>query len=70
MAKRPATTITDAKLIAERIKADAVVVIGFRDGEIHASSYGSTKQQCAVTGKWVDMIVRGLETGNIEAPDL
>jgi hypothetical protein len=54
--------ITEAKAIAERIGADAVVVLAFddEDGLVAGASYGKTKALCATIGEWMDAIIDGL----------
>ena len=65
---KPLTKIGDAKAIAQRIGADAVVVLAFKDGAIHAASYGATKEKCSATGAWLDMIVDRLGDGTLRSP--
>lgn len=67
---RPLTKISDAKAIAERIGADAVAVIAFKDGQVHAASYGATKVKCQHTGVWLDKIVDGMVDGKMPVPYL
>lgn len=62
--------ITEAKRIAERIGAEAVVVIAFGGDDFAMTSYGETKAKCTATGKWVDLIANELSTGRIPAPIL
>jgi hypothetical protein len=67
---RPLTTITDAKQIAQRMGADGVAVIAFKDGVIHAASYGATKEKCKELGRWLDFVVDGMGDGRVAAPRL
>jgi uncharacterized protein YbjQ (UPF0145 family) len=62
--------ITEAKKIAERIGAEAVVVIAFSGEQLAMTSYGETKAKCAATGRWVDYLGKELETGRLSAPVL
>lgn len=62
--------ITDAQRIAERVHADAVVVIAFTGEQFSMTSYGTTKQKCAIAGRWVDRVAADLESGALPAPVL
>jgi uncharacterized protein YbjQ (UPF0145 family) len=62
--------ITEAKKIAERIGAEAVVIIAFNGDRLAMTSYGATKAKCAATGRWVDMVADDLASGRMAAPDL
>jgi hypothetical protein len=55
--------ITEAKAIAERIGADAVVVLAFKGDTIAGASYGQTKAMCKKTGQWMDWLIDGMEDG-------
>ncbi len=61
--------ITEAKTIAERVGADAVVVLAFIDGMVAGASYGQTKAQCDVAGKWMAELIHDMEGGYLEAPE-
>ncbi len=52
--------ITEAKSIADRIGADAVVVLAFGEDVIAGTSYGQTKALCTAAGKWMDELIDGL----------
>jgi hypothetical protein len=62
--------ITEARRIAERIGAEAVVVLAFSGDNFAATSYGETKQKCAITAKWLDCLCDQLTTGKLAAPPL
>lgn len=62
--------ITEAKRIAERIGAEAVVVLAFTGDEFAATSYGETKAKCSITAKWLDNLCDQLSTGALPAPPL
>lgn len=61
--------ITEARKIAERIGAEAVVVFAFSGDQFAGTSYGVTKAQCAIIGKWLDQIVAMLAAGTLPAPE-
>lgn len=52
--------IKEAKAIAERIGADAIVVLAFKDDQVAGASYGQTKAQCSAAGKWLDWLIDGM----------
>lgn len=62
--------ITEARKIADRIGAEAVVVIAFDGNSFAITSYGATKDKCARTAKWVDQLSADLEAGKLVAPAL
>jgi hypothetical protein len=62
--------VTEAKAIAERIGADAVVVLAFNDGSVAGASYGRTKAKCAATGKWMDALIDEMGADEIGAGPL
>lgn len=62
--------IGEARAIAERVQADAVVVFAFKDGRFAAASYGATKAKCGVAGRWLDAVVAGMNAGTVPPPDL
>lgn len=49
--------IREAKTVANRIGADSVIVIAFKDDIIAGSSYGRTKSKCAEAGKRLDWLI-------------
>jgi hypothetical protein len=49
--------ITEAKAIAERIGADAVVVLAFNGDVVAGASYGRTKKLCDLAGKCMDILI-------------
>jgi hypothetical protein len=60
--------ITEAKAISQRIGADAVVVLAFRDGVVSGASYGQTKAQCDVAGYWMGCLIDDMEAGYVVPP--
>lgn len=61
--------ISDAKSIAEKAGADAVIVLAFGDGKYSATSYGRTKAICKEFGVVVDQIADEIERGTIQIPE-
>jgi hypothetical protein len=61
--------IADAKMIAQRYGAEAVVIIAFDEGMFAATSYGATRAKCAVAGKWLDGLADKLTSGELPAPE-
>jgi hypothetical protein len=53
--------ITEAKAIAQRIGADAVVVLAFKGDTVAGASYGQTKAMCHNAGRWMDWLIDGME---------
>ncbi len=62
--------IADAKDIAKRIGADAVIVLAFVDGQVQGASYGEDRAKCQATSKVLDRIVDDMCAGKLPAPDL
>lgn len=57
-----------AEAIADRIGAQAVVILTF-DGQVVAgTSYGATKAKCRITGKWMDNLIDAMSAGILDAP--
>lgn len=57
--------VADAKLIAEAIKAEGVIIIGIDklpDGRFKGVSYGTDRMRCQLMGLFLDKIVRMLQT--------
>ena len=61
--------ITEAQRIADRIGADAVVVLAFKGERFTGTSYGATKAKCKATGKFLDDVCGLIELGVIAPPD-
>lgn len=61
--------ITDAKSIAQKCGADAVIVLAFGDGKYSATSYGRTKAICQAFGMVTDQIADEIERGTIQIPE-
>lgn len=62
--------IADAKAIAQRVGADAVIVLAFVDGQVQGASYGTDRAKCQATGKVLDRIVDDMCAGKLPAPEL
>jgi uncharacterized protein YbjQ (UPF0145 family) len=60
--------ISEAKKIAERLKADAVVVLAFQGEHFALASYGATKAKCAATARFVDDLAADITRGLIPPP--
>lgn len=60
--------ITEARKISERLGADGVVVIAFKEHDFAMTSYGATKDKCAALGKWLDGFYEDLVMGRIPEP--
>ena len=61
--------ISWAQKVAERIDADAVVILAFNgDGAVAGASYGETKAICRVTGKWMDGLIDKMAAGELPSP--
>ena len=55
--------ITEAKKIADRIGADAVIVLAFSSDTVAGASYGQTKALCNTAGRRMHAMVEQLELG-------
>lgn len=60
--------ITEAQRIADRIGADAVVILAFGGDVVAGASYGATKAMCSETGKWMDGIIDRMSAGDLLPP--
>lgn len=60
--------IAEARKIAERIGAEAVVVLAFHGDNFAVTSYGETKAKCRATAKFVDDLAADLSRGLIVPP--
>lgn len=62
-------TINRARALGKDMGAKGVVILAFGDdGEFQAASYGRTKGDCGLLGKWLDRIYEAVESGEIEDP--
>jgi hypothetical protein len=61
--------ITEARAIGQRIGADAVVILAFKDGMVAGASYGHTKALCSEAGKWMDELIDEMGRGYVVVPD-
>lgn len=62
-------TINRARTLGKDMDAKGVVILAFGDdGEFQAASYGRTKRDCGLLGKWLDRIYDAVESGEIEDP--
>lgn len=57
-----------AEAIADRLGAQAVVILTFDGATVRGTSYGVTKAKCRVTGKWMDKIIDAMAAGVLDAP--
>ena len=64
--KRP--QITEARLIADRLGADSVVILAFGGDTVAGASYGTTKGKCQATGRWMDEIIDRMTSGKMLPP--
>jgi hypothetical protein len=69
-AEKKIPAIQEAKAIAKRIGADAVVVLAFKGDVVSGASYGQTKAHCAIAGKWMGGLIDDMEAGYVLAPAL
>ncbi len=67
---KPLTSVADAKKIAKRINADAVVVIAFIGDTAHGASYGANRKKCEATGEWLDHLLDDMGDGLTPRPQL
>lgn len=62
-------TINRARALGKDMDAKGVVILAFGDdGEFQAASYGRTKGDCGLLGKWLDRIYEAVDSGEIEDP--
>jgi hypothetical protein len=62
-------TINRARTLGKDMDAKGIVILAFGDdGEFQAASYGRTKGDCGLLGKWLDRIYDAVESGEIEDP--
>jgi len=62
-------TINRARALGKDMDAKGVVILAFGDdGEFQAASYGRTKHDCGLLGKWLDRIYEAIESGKIPDP--
>lgn len=62
-------TINRARALGKDMNAKGIVVLAFGDdGEFQAASYGRTKRDCGLLGKWLDRIYEAIESGEIADP--
>jgi len=62
-------TINRARTLGKDMDAKGIVILAFGDdGEFQAASYGRTKQDCGLLGKWLDRIYGAVESGEIASP--
>jgi hypothetical protein len=61
-------SIADARRIAESVGARGVAVIAFTYDEFAGTTYGTTKAECAMMGKWLDKLCADLSSGKMPAP--
>lgn len=62
--------IADAKAIAKRLGADAVIVLAFVDGQVQGASYGTDRAKCQTISKVLDRIVDDMCAGKLPALEL
>jgi len=56
-------TINRARTLGKEMGAKGIVILAFGDnGEFQAASYGSTKRNCGLLGKWLDRIYDAVES--------
>lgn len=60
--------IEDAKDVALRLGADAVIVLAFKGRSLAAASYGKDRATCRAFAAVCDRIVDDIEDGTIEIP--
>lgn len=60
--------ITEAQRIADRLGAESVVILAFGGDQVAGASYGSTKANCARTGKWMDLLIDQMAAGQMAPP--
>lgn len=60
--------ISEARKIAERLKADAVVVLAFQGDHFALASYGATKAKCREAARFVDDLANDISSGVIPPP--
>ena len=62
-------TINRARALGKDMNAKGIVILAFGDdGEFQAASYGRTKRDCGLLGKWLDRIYEAIESGEISDP--
>lgn len=62
--------IIEAQRIADRIGAEAVVILAFGGENVAGASYGVTKANCAGAGQWMEWLIRRMESAHLQAPHL
>ena len=62
-------TINRARALGKDMNAKGIVILAFGDdGEFQAASWGRTKRDCGLLGKWLDRIYEAIESGEIADP--
>lgn len=61
--------ITDAKEIAVRRRAKAVLVLAFGGGRFAVTTFGMTRRQCDGAKRVNEQIARLIEDGTLEIPE-
>jgi len=62
--------IDDAKRIAQKHAADAVIVVAFKGGSFAVTSYGHNRQACSNIAAVADQIHEDIIDGGIPIPPL
>ena len=62
-------TINRARTLGNDMNAKGIAILAFGDdGEFQACSYGRTKRDCGLLGKWLDRIYEAIESGELSDP--
>lgn len=58
-------TVHQARRICESLKARAVIILALSEDGVAGASYGQTKLECKQTAYTLEVIMEGLEEGDI-----